>query len=292
VRDYATPAAFRAAVEARLRERARRLSAPAYIVRRQAALERLVARLSKVAPDRWAIKGGLALESRLGERARVSIDLDADHLHGAEAARAEAAGDRDAPLSREHVEHAELALGQAQQLAIAGLERGPQRLAQLEPWREHLGHVLYESRSDGHRFPDAAVPVIEDPPHTLVDVGQVFGEDHDGRLRVGHERLVGVGRVGKHDAVADLDVEPTDDRVLFELVEQRVVGRARLWPLAILHPLVRAVRSRVFQSVQPSIPTLISIHALAHIHDGSRKSRAIASASECPPSLTNRTRMS
>ena len=89
MREYATPAAFRAAVEARLRERARRLSAPAYIVRRQAALERLLARLSKVAPDRWALKGGLALEARFGERARVSIDLDADHLHGAEAARAD-----------------------------------------------------------------------------------------------------------------------------------------------------------------------------------------------------------
>ncbi len=89
MREYATPAAFRAAVEARLRERARRLSAPAYIIRRQAALDRLLARLSKVAPDRWALKGGLALEARLGERARVSIDLDADHLHGAEAARAD-----------------------------------------------------------------------------------------------------------------------------------------------------------------------------------------------------------
>jgi predicted nucleotidyltransferase component of viral defense system len=89
VREYATPAAFRAAVETRLRERARRLSAPAYIVRRQAALERLLVRLTKVAPDRWVLKGGLALETRLGARARVSIDLDADHVHGAEAARAD-----------------------------------------------------------------------------------------------------------------------------------------------------------------------------------------------------------
>jgi hypothetical protein len=31
----------------------------------------------------------LALETRLGDRARVSIDLDADHVHGAEAARAD-----------------------------------------------------------------------------------------------------------------------------------------------------------------------------------------------------------
>jgi hypothetical protein len=89
VREYATPAGFRAAVEATLRERARRLGVPAYIVRRQAALERLIVRLTKVAPDRWALKGGMALETRLGERARVSVDLDADHVHGVEAARAD-----------------------------------------------------------------------------------------------------------------------------------------------------------------------------------------------------------
>ena len=89
MRDYATPTAFRAAVEARLREQAGRLSAPAYMVRRQAALDRLLVRLTKVAPDRWALKGGMALQTRLGARARVSIDLDADHLHGAAAARAD-----------------------------------------------------------------------------------------------------------------------------------------------------------------------------------------------------------
>lgn len=87
MREYATPFAFRAAVEAKLRERARRLAVPAYIVRRQAALERLAVRLVRVAPDRWALKGGFALETRLGERARASVDLDADHIRGAEAAR-------------------------------------------------------------------------------------------------------------------------------------------------------------------------------------------------------------
>lgn len=89
MREYTTPAGFRAAVEATLRERARRLGVPAYIVRRQAALERLMVRLTKVAPDRWALKGGMALETRLGERARVSVDLDADHVYGGEAARAD-----------------------------------------------------------------------------------------------------------------------------------------------------------------------------------------------------------
>ena len=89
MREYATPAAFRAAVEAKLRQRARHLGVPAYILRRQAGLERLTVRLMTVAPNRWALKGGFALETRLGERARVSVDLDADHLRGAEAARAD-----------------------------------------------------------------------------------------------------------------------------------------------------------------------------------------------------------
>jgi hypothetical protein len=46
-------------------------------------------RLMKVAPNRWALKGGMAIESRLGERARASVDLDADHVKGAEVARAD-----------------------------------------------------------------------------------------------------------------------------------------------------------------------------------------------------------
>jgi hypothetical protein len=87
--EYATPAAFRAAVEARLRERARRLGAPAYVLRRQVALERLTVRLMTVASGRWALKGGFALETRLAGRARASVDLDAEHRQGAEAARAD-----------------------------------------------------------------------------------------------------------------------------------------------------------------------------------------------------------
>ncbi len=87
MRQYDSPAAFRAAVDERLRNLARRLGVDAFILRRRVALERLVARLMKVAPGRWALKGGLALETRLGERARPSMDLDADHAQGAAAAR-------------------------------------------------------------------------------------------------------------------------------------------------------------------------------------------------------------
>ena len=87
MRQYGSPAAFRAAVDERLRNLARRLGVDALILRRRVALERLLARLTKVAPGRWALKGGLALETRLGERARPSMDLDADHAQGAAAAR-------------------------------------------------------------------------------------------------------------------------------------------------------------------------------------------------------------
>lgn len=89
MREFATPAAFRAAVEAKLRQRARQLGIPAYVLRRQAGLERLAVRLTSVAPGRCAIKGGFALETRLGARARASVDLDADHLAGGGAARAD-----------------------------------------------------------------------------------------------------------------------------------------------------------------------------------------------------------
>jgi Nucleotidyl transferase AbiEii toxin, Type IV TA system len=89
VRQYGSPAAFRAAVDVRLRAAARRHSIDAMVLRRQAAFERLLACLARVAPGRWALKGGLALQTRLGDRARPSMDLDVDHAQGAAAAREE-----------------------------------------------------------------------------------------------------------------------------------------------------------------------------------------------------------
>jgi hypothetical protein len=62
------------------------------VVRRQAALERLMVRLMRVAPRRWALKGGLALDTRLGDRARSSMDMDIDHAQGATAAREDLLG--------------------------------------------------------------------------------------------------------------------------------------------------------------------------------------------------------
>lgn len=87
MREYGTAHGFRAAVDAHLRAHARQLGVATYIVRRQAALERLLVRLGEAAPNRWAIKGGLALDTRLGARARASLDLDVDHAIGIDEAR-------------------------------------------------------------------------------------------------------------------------------------------------------------------------------------------------------------
>lgn len=88
-RRFADPAHFRASVDERLRIYARKTGTPLTVVRRQAALERLIVRLGHVAPNRWALKGGLALDTRWSGRARASMDMDADHAQGAEAARAD-----------------------------------------------------------------------------------------------------------------------------------------------------------------------------------------------------------
>ncbi len=91
-RESKLASTFRTSVEQRLRNYARSVGVPVFVVRRQAGLERLMARLIVVAPDRWALKGGLALDTRLGDRARASMDMDIDHAQGAKASREDLAG--------------------------------------------------------------------------------------------------------------------------------------------------------------------------------------------------------
>jgi hypothetical protein len=76
--SYADATAFRMALEARLNARARETGDDRSVdrLRKIVAFERLLARLSVVAPDGWVIKGGLALEFRYGFRARTTRDLD------------------------------------------------------------------------------------------------------------------------------------------------------------------------------------------------------------------------
>ena len=73
---YRQPAALRAALEARLRNRALAERVDLERLRRRVAFERLLVRLEAAEPGRWVLKGGMALEVRLAGRARSTRDLD------------------------------------------------------------------------------------------------------------------------------------------------------------------------------------------------------------------------
>src|SRR4051794_19062357 len=68
-------------------------------LRKRVAFERLLARLLVVAPDRWHLKGGLALDFRLGDRARSTVDMDLGRYDDEAGATADFAAAQRADLS-------------------------------------------------------------------------------------------------------------------------------------------------------------------------------------------------
>lgn len=86
---YRTAAGFRMALERHLTEHARLAGVPAGRVRKAVMFERLLARLQIVAPDRWLLKGALALDFRFGTRARATNDMDLARADDAERATAD-----------------------------------------------------------------------------------------------------------------------------------------------------------------------------------------------------------
>ena len=75
---YKTAALFRTALEQRLRAEAQASAVPLNRLRKEAAFNRLLARLYRAAPNGWALKGGLALIARLGAGIRGTKDADAN----------------------------------------------------------------------------------------------------------------------------------------------------------------------------------------------------------------------
>ena len=73
---YATPGALRTALETRLRSQGTSAAVDLDRLRRRAVFERLLVRLDHAMPGQWVLKGGMALEVRLGDRARTTRDLD------------------------------------------------------------------------------------------------------------------------------------------------------------------------------------------------------------------------
>jgi hypothetical protein len=58
-------------------------------LRKTVVFDRLLARLKEVAPDRWILKGALALDFRLGPRTRTTKDMDLARADDEEAATAD-----------------------------------------------------------------------------------------------------------------------------------------------------------------------------------------------------------
>jgi hypothetical protein len=80
---YATPEAFRAALEDRLKH-AQSERVGLSRLRKRVVFERLLARLTVHAPGEWVLKGGFALELRLDELSRSTKDIDVDWRLGEE----------------------------------------------------------------------------------------------------------------------------------------------------------------------------------------------------------------
>ena len=75
---YTDPIGLRRALETRLNAESRRTGLPLDRIRKEAAMQRLLARVADVAaPDSWALKGGLAMIARVGQRACATSDADA-----------------------------------------------------------------------------------------------------------------------------------------------------------------------------------------------------------------------
>ncbi|WP_020578502.1 nucleotidyl transferase AbiEii/AbiGii toxin family protein [Actinopolymorpha alba] len=75
---YADPASFRRALEDRLKTHARGDGALIARNRKRVVFDRFLARLCVIAPNRWLLKGGFALDLRLAERGRATKDVDLD----------------------------------------------------------------------------------------------------------------------------------------------------------------------------------------------------------------------
>lgn len=74
--NFQTGGAFRRAVEERLNTKAKATGLPLVRLRKIVAFDRFLARLVSARPDAWALKGGLALQLRLGGRSRTTKDID------------------------------------------------------------------------------------------------------------------------------------------------------------------------------------------------------------------------
>lgn len=75
-RSFASPAAFKASLEARIKAVAAQRAVPINVLRLKLVIERLLARLFAQSYPPWVLKGGYAMELRYRPRARTTRDID------------------------------------------------------------------------------------------------------------------------------------------------------------------------------------------------------------------------
>jgi hypothetical protein len=73
---YTNSTSFRRALEDRLRNQSLQTGVPLARLRKMVVFDRLLMRLVHDRPDAWVLKGGLALQLRLGNQARTTKDMD------------------------------------------------------------------------------------------------------------------------------------------------------------------------------------------------------------------------
>lgn len=74
--SHETPQALRTALEARIRNESAATGISPDRLRRRVVFQRIVTRLRRAEPGRWVLKGGMAMEVRLRDAARLTKDLD------------------------------------------------------------------------------------------------------------------------------------------------------------------------------------------------------------------------
>jgi hypothetical protein len=73
---YQSGAAFRRALEERLRSKSLQDGVPLFRLRKMVAFDRFLARLVKSQPERWLLKGGFSIQLQIIDKARTTKDLD------------------------------------------------------------------------------------------------------------------------------------------------------------------------------------------------------------------------
>lgn len=163
---YATPAAMRTALEQRLRERHNSSGLPLDRLRKEVALQRLLARIAAEAPaGSWALKGGMAMIARVDHRARATADADATWR----AAQSELLDTLDRASALDLGDHFEFLIGQGRRIQGEGPEGGFRY-----PVSARLASRVFENlRIDVNIVPEDPRPVEEIELRNLLEFADI-----------------------------------------------------------------------------------------------------------------------